>query len=118
MIRLACKTALKSTFERHRLGAVITKGGSVISTGYNEIRYTREYRQHTLHAEASAILKVLKSRRLDLLANAEIYVSRVRPNGSIGLSKPCSNCMDLIKSVGISRIHYTTDYGTIETIKV
>ncbi|HET8686275.1 MAG TPA: deaminase, partial [Methanosarcina sp.] len=101
----------------HKLGAVLCKGGAFLAAGYNSIRYTKELGYHTLHAEESAILKLLKSNRQHLLVGAELYVTRVRPNGTCGLSRPCSRCMSLIKAVGIKRIHYTTDNGT-ETIKL
>ena len=117
MMNVAYKIALGSTFERHKLGAVIIKGGSVISTGYNSIRHTREIGKSTLHAEEAAIIKLLKSRRQHLLVGAELYVCRTRPNGTCGLSRPCARCMSLIKAVGIKRVFYTTDEGT-ESIRI
>lgn len=115
MIRLASRLAKQSPFERHKLGAVIVKGNRVLSTGYNEIRYTKELRKGTLHAEEAAILKLLKAKRLADLHNATMYVSRVCPSGRTGLSAPCSGCMDLIRSVGISQVVYTNNDGTTET---
>lgn len=115
MIRIASKAAAKSPFERHRLGAVIVKGGRVLSTGFNEVRYTKELRNSTLHAEEAAILKLLKSKRLKDLAGAELFVSRVCPSGRLGLSKPCSRCTHLIQSVGVAKVHYSTNEGTVET---
>jgi deoxycytidylate deaminase len=117
LIKIACKTAEKSTFERHRLGAVIVRGHRVMSTGSNSIRYSKEIGKSTLHAEEAAIIQMLKSNRQHLLVGSELYVSRVRPNGTVGLAKPCSRCMDLILSVGISRVHYTTNDKTTETIR-
>lgn len=115
MIRLASKQAKQST-HRHRLGAVIVKGNRVLSSGHNEIRYTKELRKGNVHAEEAAILKLLKAKRLADLAGSDIYVSRVCPSGRLGLSRPCSRCMALIRSVGIDQIHYTTDAQTTETI--
>ncbi|HET8688883.1 MAG TPA: deaminase [Methanosarcina sp.] len=116
MFSAAYKIAKDSTFDRHKLGAIITRGHRVLSVGYNSIRYTKELGYGTLHAEEAAILKLMKSRRQHLLVGAELYVTRVRPNGSCGLSRPCDRCMSLIKAVGIKKVHYTTDEGT-ETIK-
>lgn len=118
MIRIATKQALKSPFLRHRLGAVVVKGGRVLSTGYNEIRYTKELRNSTLHAEEAAILNLLKRRKLHELNGASIYVSRITPGGRTACSKPCNRCMDLIRSVGIERIHFTTDQEQMETIRL
>jgi deoxycytidylate deaminase len=117
MIRIASKQAKKSTFERYKLGAVIVKKGRVMSVGYNEIRYNSELRKSNIHAEEAAIMKLLRTKRLEDLAGSTIYVSRIRANGSTGLAKPCGNCDALIKSVGIRAVVYTTSEGTTETYK-
>lgn len=117
MMKVACKTAECSTFNRHRLGAVIVRGHRVMSVGSNSIRYSKEIGKSTLHAEEAAIIKMLKSSRQHQLIGADLYVSRVRPNGSIGLAKPCDRCMDLIQSVGISRVFYTTNEQGTECYK-
>jgi deoxycytidylate deaminase len=117
MMKVACKTAIKSTFDRHRLGAVVVRGHRVLSTGSNSLRYSKQIGKSTLHAEEAAIIKLLQDRRQHQLIGADLYVSRVRPNGSIGLAKPCDRCMDLIRSVGISRIFYTTNEQGTEEIK-
>jgi deoxycytidylate deaminase len=114
MIRIASKQARKSTFERNKLGAVIVKGNRVLSTGYNEIRWSSKLRKSSIHAEEAAIVKLLKENRLEDLADASIYISRVCPSGRTGLAKPCHSCEALIKSVGLCKVVYTTDQGTTE----
>lgn len=116
--RIANKQAKKSPHHQHRLGAVIVKGGRVLSTGYNSIRYTKELKEPSLHAEGAAILKLLKEGRLHDLAGAELFVSRFTKGGSIGMARPCSNCHSLLASVGIKHVHYTTDLGTTMSYKV
>lgn len=118
MMHIAHKHAKASTFWKHKLGAVVVKGNRILSTGSNELRYTKELREPTLHAEAAAILKMLKSHRQHDLAGADLYVSRICPSGRVGLAKPCSNCMALIRSVGIKEVHYTTNSQTTESLKV
>ncbi len=118
MIRIASKQALNSKFHRHHLGAVIVRGNRVLSTGYNEIRYSKELRKSNIHAEESAIVKLLKARRQNELVGADIYVSRVCPSGRSGLAAPCASCNALIRSVGINRVFYTTDTDTVEEYKV
>jgi deoxycytidylate deaminase len=105
--RIASKEAAKSQ-HKHRLGAVIVKGERILATGFNQLRPSSRLKTTTLHAEAAAILKLLKEGRLASLAGSEIYVSRFTAGGSIGLARPCSNCLDLCRSVGIRRVHYTT----------
>lgn len=116
MIRLANKEAKKSNFYRHRLGAVIVKGNRVLSVGHNDIRYTKEFRNPTLHAEEAAILKLLKAKRGAELVGSDIYISRMRANNLCGLSKPCDRCFALIRAVGMDHVHYTTNEGNVETI--
>ena len=117
MFRIASKQAKKSSFMQHRLGAVIVKGNRVLSTGYNAIRYSKELRNSTVHAEEAAILKLLKAKRFEDLAGSTLYVTRFTKGGRIGLAKPCVRCRDLINSVGISKVHYSTDTDSIGEYK-
>jgi len=110
--RIAERTALDSPFEQHRVGAVIVKGGRVLSTGYNEIRWLERLRKTNIHAEEAAILKLLKARRLSSLIGSDIYVTRFTRGGAIGCAKPCANCEALIRSVGIRRVFYSDSTGT------
>lgn len=114
-IRRALIEAKKSTFLPHRVGAVITKGHRVLSTGYNSRQASGILGTCTRHAEASAILKLLKEKRLNDLVGATLYVTRFKRSGVVGLAKPCQECQQLIKSVGISTICFTDNFGnTIE----
>jgi deoxycytidylate deaminase len=105
---MAFKQASKSQHSQHRVGAVITKNGRVLSTGFNQMRYTKELNNPTLHAEEDAILKMLKTKRLSDLVGADIYVTRFTKGGNVGLARPCNRCFTLCQSVGISRLHYST----------
>lgn len=111
-IRRAAIEALKSTHKQHRMGAVIVKGGRVLSTGYNTMQPSARLGTNTRHAEAHAILKLLKEGRLHSLAGADLYVTRFTRGGSVGLSRPCSACAELARSVGVSRVFYSTGIST------
>jgi deoxycytidylate deaminase len=117
-IRRAAIEAKKSSFKAHRLGAVIVKGKRILSTGYNEIRYSKTIGKNTLHAEAAAIRKLLDRRALDDLVGSDLYVLRFTHAGRIGMARPCSQCMELIRSVGIHRVYFTQDDGSTGVIKV
>jgi deoxycytidylate deaminase len=117
MIRIASRQAEKST-HRYKLGAVIVKGGRVLSTGYNEIRYSKELQKGSIHAEEAAILKLLKAKRLSDLAGADLYVSRISHGGYSRLSCPCAGCMALIRAVLIKKVIYTTDDGGTATLSL
>lgn len=117
-MRSAAKAAQKSKVSQHKLGAVVVKSGNILSSGFNQLRYTKEMGRPTLHAEEAAILKLLKDGRLHDLAGSEIFVSRFTKGGRVGMARPCSTCSSLIESVGISRVSYTTDFGTTMSYKV
>ena len=110
--RASSKEAKKSRHNQHKLGAVIVKGGRVLSTGYNQMRPSSLLETDTLHAEGAAILKLLKDKRLHDLSGADIYVSRFTRGGAVGLAKPCAACHALIQSVGIRRVFFTDSDGT------
>jgi len=114
--RIASKEAKKSKHKQHRLGAVIVKGGRILSTGFNEIRPSSLLKTNTLHAEASAILKLLKKNKFSDLAGSTMYVTRFTRGGNVGLSKPCQHCTDLIRSVGISCVNYSINRETSGTM--
>ena len=105
------------------MGAVVVKGNRVLSTGSNRVgrgcALIKEKRwDNTLHAEAHAILKLLKKKRLHDLAGADLYVTRVNRVGHSMLSAPCPFCLNLAMSVGISKIYYTTNEGTTKCLKI
>ena len=117
-IRLATKIAHESKFRRARVGAVIVRGNRVLAVGCNRIGFchylpNRAY-PCSVHAEQQAILQLLKSRRQDELIGATIYVSRVGKGGECRLARPCKHCANLIISVGISRVVFTTNIGVAE----
>lgn len=116
--RIASKQAKKSQHRQHKLGAVIVKGGRILSTGYNSLRPSLELKTETLHAEAAAVLKLLKARRLADLSGAEMYVTRFTRGGRVGLACPCSDCRALLTSVGVRRVYYTTDTGDIGELRL
>jgi len=84
----------------YRLGAVVVRGGKILSIASN----TRKG-----HAEVNAIKQASKTE------GADIYVTRHTPTG-MAMSKPCNNCMEVIKAAGIRRIYYTSRDGLHKVI--
>jgi tRNA(Arg) A34 adenosine deaminase TadA len=64
-----------------------------------------------LHAEIHAILKV---KNKALLKGATIVTYREKRDGTLGKSRPCPMCYELIRKSGIKRIQYTIDDGIKE----
>lgn len=88
--RMALKLTKKSTHSKHRMAAVIVKGGAIIAKAANSGAWGK-------HAESRA-LKLAKSAK-----GATIYVARECNK----MSRPCEKCMRLIKTVGIKNIVYS-----------
>jgi deoxycytidylate deaminase len=114
--------ANNSVYGKLRHGAVLVKGGSILSVAYNKDDYTSfasRFRPHncgpaTRHAETECILGVSKERS----TGADIFVCRINRRGEFRLSKPCLMCHAIIKNAGIKRVFYTTNYGGIEMYKL
>lgn len=109
-LKSALKNANKSTLP-FRVGAVIVRGGRIISSGCNLRRFTRRlpnrHHEEGLCAEQAAILKLLTAKRQTEMVGAIIYVTRTTKRGKISIARPCSFCQELSRSVGIRKIFYT-----------
>lgn len=107
---IATNLAMSSTVSKYRHGAVIVKGGRIISTGINKMKnHPNVFDSNValikssshVHAEIDAIKKVPD------LRGAKIYIARINKNNQTGLSRPCDNCYKKIISSGITKIIYT-----------
>ena len=105
-----------------RHGAVLVKGGSIISTSFNKENYNSfgarfrklECGDATHHAELGCILGVNKSKT----NGSTIYVARINPRGEFRLSKPCEMCYHILRHCGVKRVVYTIDNDTISSYKI
>ena len=72
----------------------------------------RKYDPHkTMHAEMSAVFKALK--REDI-GGSTIVVYRETKDGQMAMSRPCSVCMKILKSVGVKSAIYTSTDGIVQ----
>lgn len=104
----AARVAENSTCKK-RHGAVVVRGGSVLSVGVNRYRSDRDYSFLSLddisyHAEEAALRGLGEAAR-----GATLYVARIAANGDHTMSKPCDSCYKLCKELGIKKIVYTID---------
>ena len=94
--------------QKHKHGAVIIKGGRVVSFGFNTQRNLPiddlPSKHYTYHAEHSAI----KHAQDTDLKGAKIYVARLSRRNLPALSRPCDGCMARIVASGIKEVIYTT----------
>ena len=109
-MNIAREVATRSTCDRKLVGAVITRGKTILATGYNgsirglahcdeaghEMENTHCVR--TIHAEANAIVQ--SARHGVRLEDSEIYVT----------ASPCYDCFKLIANAGINKIYFGEFY--------
>ncbi|MEY2649647.1 MAG: riboflavin biosynthesis protein RibD [Bacteroidota bacterium] len=113
-LRMAAEWSKLSYCQRRQVGALIVKGRSIISDGYNgtpsgfenfcedEEGYTKWY---VLHAEANAILKVASTTQS--CEGATLYLTM----------SPCRECSKLILQAGIRRVVYATEYKDLSGVE-
>lgn len=106
----------------YNLGAIVVKGGSLLSFGTNKHRNDPYYiqdipREHWSTCAEQAALHKLKP---GTAKGATIYVARVTPGMNTRMARPCNRCADLIINAGISKVIYTSNDNAIveERIRV
>lgn len=113
ILKKAIEVASKSDYYV-KVGAVIFNGKKIISSGFNEIRYHSKLHpkfktwHNSLHAEQKAIITSKHN-----LKRYSILVIRVNNNGEMLLARPCRNCQKYLKYVGIKKVYYSNNNGSI-----
>jgi len=99
---------------KFRMAAGIVHKGHLVATGVNSYKthpimtnggYKEE--QIHLHAEADAIRKALSLLSPSDLAKSDLYVVRVKKDGSEALAKPCRGCQGLVSTFNIRSVEWT-----------
>lgn len=98
------------------LAACVVKRNKIISFGHNKNKthpLQNKFNKHPqaiyLHAEIDAIKNALKRLSIEDLVGSTLYIVRTKKDGSEGLAKPCSGCMQAIESFNIGKVIYTTN---------
>ena len=120
-LRLAMQYATDNRYDHaadYHLAAIIIRGGSVISVGFNKVN-TNAFVEHytdlargrgrdfclSTHAEQDAILK---ARGKVNLRGCKIFVARRKKiDGSPGMARPSPICENALQSYGIRKAYYT-----------
>lgn len=95
---------------KQRHGAVIYKGGSLLSVGINAVKNCpifvgADAKNPATHAEAQAIRACGDTD----LSGAVIFVARINRSGEPLMSAPCPSCQTAIEVAGIKRVVYTIE---------
>ena len=113
-----------SDYPRHKIGCVIVLKHHIVSSGCNSNSKCHPIQKRIddnffnmkcsgkVHAETAALIPLIKSGIN--LSDAVVYTYREHNNGKKAMARPCQRCMSLLKSCGIRRIKYTTDFGYAE----
>lgn len=101
----AVKVARRSAC-RYAHGSIIRRGKSILSSACNIIKthpIQRHYGKHvcSVHAEAYAVIKAKGN-----VSGTVCYSVRVRPDGTLAISKPCSSCWNILADAGIKTVVY------------
>ena len=109
-MNIALEVATRSTCDRKAVGAVIVRGKTILSTGYNGSvkgadhcddsghEMENDHCVRTIHAEANAIVQA--ARHGIRIENSEIYVT----------ASPCYDCFKMIANAGINKIYFGEFY--------
>lgn len=103
LYRIGIRAALRS-LDYFRHGAIVTKGGNILATGYNH--------DHT-HAEVAALSKLWPSKR----AGCTVWSLRVTNGGNLANGKPCPECLRYMLDAGVAKVVYSTADREIETMR-
>lgn len=104
----------------HQIVGLYVRGRRVLGYGVNQQRYAKltSYFYDSLHAEADLI-----RRYGDRLAGSKIFLYRFNnaPNSPVAnqplCARPCPLCSHMLSVVGVSRVVYITDSGSIESMR-
>ena len=124
-LKLAKNACYYSDNRKARLGCVMVYKNKIISVGYNLQEKTNplqkkynaargynpdaSYARNTVHAECHALLK---ARDLEIdWRKVNVFVFRIKKDGSKGLAKPCPACKAMMKNIGICNVYYSTEEG-------
>ena len=119
---LSKNMARSSPYGKIRHGAVLVKGGSVINASFNKENFNsfgvrfrgQDCGPATHHAELGCILGLPRS----ATTGSTLFVCRVNRRGEFRLSRPCYMCHNALKHVGVKKVYYTTNEGTIRMYKL
>lgn len=119
----AASASIHSTSPRlgMKLGAALYAGSSQISIGFNswfrthpDNRSAKKDFEKNIHAEHSALLK---RRHYNNSKNLTMYVFRAKSNChnnyeiESACSRPCPNCVVLLKIGGVRRVRFIDEFG-------
>jgi deoxycytidylate deaminase len=117
----------------HKLSSVIIKGNKMISKPVSNIdrNFVRGYMCGNLHAECNALLNYYGSRlsyspKIKWCVydpkcknkTIDLIVIKINTSKELCCSRPCLNCLNMMKKLNVSNVYYSTSNGSIICEKV
>lgn len=105
-LKIAKTVANKSPHQSFKHCAVLMKGGSIVSIGYNK---------GTTHAEIMAINKPWAS---EVKGCSILSIRVTKGNNLLANAKPCDDCQKALHKAGIKKVLYSTANRVIEEMRL
>lgn len=124
-MRIAGNSAMKSPC-KHRHGAVLLKGNKVFARGYNKDTrcHMGSLTDYCIHAEVDVMWNGIKMFKMKKIRKMTLLCVRISERAiQMGVmefvnSKPCVHCYNRMKIMGIRKVAYSTNDGTVECVKM
>jgi deoxycytidylate deaminase len=94
--------------------------GKLISIGWNEAWKTHPlaakfgHRFSAIHSELASIKNMQKN--WSVLPKCKLVNVRIKPNGTVGLSKPCKYCRRLLADFEVGEVYYSDENGDFQLL--
>ena len=104
----------------HQLAAAIIKHNKLLSKPFCNIPSYKSYNKvcSSTHAEINAITNYYKQKSKNR-SKIDIIVIRINKTNQLCNARPCYNCLELMKKIGVRRVYYSINSNEIicENIK-
>ena len=111
LLEQAKERALESTC-RVPMVAFLLRNGKPIAYGVNK----KGFRGASIHAEIDCLRKIRFQKRRG--RNTTMVVIRHLRDGSMANAKPCANCVEVLKNMGVKNVAWTTNKQSFELSRI
>lgn len=114
-------TKAQESEQRFRHGCVLVTGGKVLALTCNASNRTvlAGRIMSSMHAEMVALSFAYRGNRNPRrMRHMDLYVVRLGNNDSMMDSKPCTCCVKALRKMGVKRVYYSCNAGTVRMEKV
>jgi deoxycytidylate deaminase len=97
-----CQFPYNGNMNSRHLAVAVKNGKKISDYKYN---YIQILNKNSIHAEAHLINSLFKNKKL---SNITLVVIRISKNNKLMNSKPCCDCIKIIKNSGFKKVCYST----------